>query len=191
MEILLSILNDMPLLPLLAANYESGSIGTIVTMNTQIFDALRPYLNHYVEDLRRAKPSSVKELRHAKGLYLLSEVGVRGKNKNLYVGITGSLNRRITQHQSTSVQQATLAVKLARIACKTPAIYTSRSSAVALFGKGGKRKHRSAFFAARARIKKMQVRVNPLPRMKEDDLHILEMYAAKALKTPYNEFNLH
>ena len=53
------------------------------------------------------------------GVYLLSE-----SDRPLYVGRTRHVRGRLSDHRSSAVTRATLAVKMARIAAKRPATYT-------------------------------------------------------------------
>jgi predicted GIY-YIG superfamily endonuclease len=159
-------------------------------MNKNIYDVLTSLFEKQVEQLRNAKPKELKSLSKTKGLYLFSEQrGTQREPEHLYVGITGNLKQRHSQHRSNRIEQASFAVRLAREVCEAQTDYTSALSARSIFGPGGG--YREVFVDAVERIKNMQLRVLELPNMNDDDLQILEMYAAKALKTPYNEFNLH
>lgn len=119
-----------------------------------------------------------------RGVYLLSE-----DDRNLYVGRSNRMAKRLRSHALPSGThfQATFAMRLARE--KTglvKASYKPEGSRARLvldpvFG--------PEFVAAKARVARMNVRyveeADPLRQA------LLEMYAALALETPYNDFDNH
>ena len=112
------------------------------------------------------------------GVYLLSESG-----RPLYVGRTRDVRGRLSDHRSSAVTRATLAVKMARIAANRPATYTPGNSARHLYSHDPT--FRTRFDEARARICAMQVRWVD----ETDDVRqaLLEIYAAVDLDTILRE----
>ena len=108
------------------------------------------------------------------GVYLLSESA-----RPLYVGRTRDVRGRLSDHRSSSVTRATLAVKMARIAANRPATYTSGNSATDLYSHDPT--FRTQFEEATTRICAMQVRYV----IETDDVRqaLLEIYAAVDLDT--------
>lgn len=112
------------------------------------------------------------------GVYLLSE-----SDRPLYVGRARDVRDRLSDHRSSAVTRATLAVKMARIAANKPVTYTRDNSAKHLY------KHdlafRTCFHEARARICVMEVRWVE----ETDDVRqaMLEIYAAVDLDTIVRE----
>ena len=111
------------------------------------------------------------------GVYILYE-----SDRPLYVGRGRDLRKRLANHRSTSVTAATLAVKMARIAAKTPTTYTSAHKASNLLKTNPAFK--AEFERATTRIRAMQVRYVAI----EDDIDdvrqaLLELYAASTLST--------
>ena len=118
------------------------------------------------------------------GVYLFTE-----DKKHLYVGRSNDLKGRIRRHARPSSRQssATFAFKLAREATgETTASYNKKGSREALMKKPA---FRRAFEAAKERIRGMDVRWVEEPNQLRQAL--LEIYAAVAFKTPYNDFKTH
>jgi len=115
-----------------------------------------------------------------KGVYLLSEGAM-----HLYVGRSDRIRSRLNEHQrdSADTNAASFAALLAREACGLKREYGPRH----------RRPHApgwaTQFKAAKARIRRMQVRVVAEDRAVPQAL--LEMYVATALRTPYNDFGNH
>jgi len=119
-----------------------------------------------------------------RGIYLLTE-----HNQHLYVGRSNRMPARLRSHArpSGSHYQATFAMRLARTTTgMLKASYRpegSRSKLVVdpVFG--------PAFISAKARVAQMSVQyvqeADPLRQA------LLEMYAAVALQTPFNDFDNH
>lgn len=118
------------------------------------------------------------------GIYLFTEA-----DRDLYVGRTNSIRRRLQQHcrPSSTHNSAPFAFRLAREA---------RHVLKATYRQEGSRAHlvqnpefAAAFAAAKSRLCDMQIRVveesNPLRQA------LLEMYVAVSLGTPYNDFDNH
>ena len=127
----------------------------------------------------------------AAGIYVLSEGG-----RDVYVGRTGNLRRRLADHRSSSVMRATLAVKIARIKAKKPANYKSGSGAKHLYKNCPT--FRAEFEAALKRVRAMQVRYLKVPENKDEGVRqaLLEIHAAVKLRTlerdgGYNDFKNH
>ena len=141
-------------------------------------DDIKPAFRRLVEmdPFRLDKlPSPVpKELA---GVYILYE-----SNRALYVGRGRDLRKRLANHRSSSVTAATLAVKMARIAAKTPATYKSARKAANLLKICPTFK--AEFERATARIRAMQVRYVVIED-EDDDVRqaLLEIYAASELGT--------
>ena len=125
------------------------------------------------------------------GVYVLSEGG-----RARYVGRTGDLRARLAHHRSSVVEQATLAVKLARIAAGKPATYRRGTGARNLYDKDPT--FRAAFNKERARIRAMRVRYVVVVEDEDDGVRqaLLEIYAAVVLRTlerdgGFNSFRNH
>jgi hypothetical protein len=120
----------------------------------------------------------------AAGIYLFSEA-----NQHVYVGRSNRLRSRLQEHSRPSSDRfnATFAF---RIAC------AQTGQQVATYKKNASRANlmhtpvfRDAFIAAKQRVRKMLIRF-----VEENDpvrQALLEIYAAVALKTPYNDFDTH
>ena len=108
------------------------------------------------------------------GVYVLSE-----PDRPLYVGRTRNLRNRLSGHCSSSVNRATLAVKMARIGADRDANYKGDRSAKYLYEND--LNFRAEFDKARQRIGAMQVRYVA----ERDDVGqaLLEIYAAVELDT--------
>ena len=125
------------------------------------------------------------------GIYVLSESG-----SARYVGRTGNLRQRLANHRSSSPTQATLAVKMARIATKRPVTYKKGSGAKDLLDNCPD--FASAFQKARDGIRVMQVRWVVVAESEDDGVlqARLELHAAVELGTlekdgGYNSFMNH
>jgi predicted GIY-YIG superfamily endonuclease len=125
-------------------------------------------------------PASIPD----RGIYLFSERG-----KHLYVGRSNLLRRRLQNHCRPSGTHftATFAFRIARRQTgRKRATYTTAGSRQALmndkvFGR--------AFKAAKRRVAVMNIRY-----VEETDptrQALLEIYAATALATPFNDFDTH
>ncbi len=120
----------------------------------------------------------------ASGTYLFTETG-----RHFYVGRSRSLSKRVRVHgrPSSRENQAPFAFLLARHATgHGRATYREEGSRKELMQRP---EFREAFQAARARIRAMDLRyveeTDPLRQC------LLEVYAAVALKTRYNDFDTH
>ena len=113
------------------------------------------------------------------GVYVISEQG-----HALYFGRTRDLRRRLTDHRSSSVSKAALAVRMARCETGLRASYKREHSAPHLYKTD--EAFRAAFDSATERISAMRVQYV----VEEDDVRqaLLEIYAAVQLDTPYNSF---
>ena len=119
------------------------------------------------------RPSPVpKELA---GVYVLYE-----SRRALYVGRGRDIRKRLADHRSSSVTAASLAVKMARIAAKTPTTYKSPSKAVNLLKTN--QTFEAAFKRATACIRGMHVRYVDTD-YEDNDVRqaLLEIYAASEL----------
>ena len=141
------------------------------------------------ERLLAMKPVSIATLPKdtpASGIYLFSEAG-----RHLYVGRTKrqSLRKRMNQHSSASAQhnQAVFAFKLARQATgKIIASYSGNGTRKALLKDAA---FALAFAGAKQRIRTMELRyVAETDSLRQT---LLEIYVAKVLNTPYNDFDTH
>ena len=116
------------------------------------------------------------------GIYLLSEHG-----KALYVGRTNKLRNRLQYHTRNNHNQATFAFLLAREKTgKTKASYRKAGSRADLLTQPN---FRSAFDAARQRIKEMDVQfveeTDPIRQA------LLEICTAVWVRARYNDFDNH
>jgi predicted GIY-YIG superfamily endonuclease len=128
-----------------------------------------------VEKCRDAKVTS-----GLSGIYVFSEDG-----KNLYVGRSEDVAKRLELHRCGADNQATFAFRLAREATgNLKPTYMKLGSRKDLMTR---EEFREAFASAKQRISMMDVRV-----VEERDSvrqALLEIYVAIVLKTPYNDFN--
>ncbi len=120
----------------------------------------------------------------AKGIYLFSENG-----KHLYVGRTRRFRDRVREQSTPSAthNQAVFAFKLAREATgRMDATYSKKGSRAELQNDP---QFAEAFSRAKERVRNMDLRfveeTDPLRQA------LLEIYAAVALGTPYNDFETH
>jgi predicted GIY-YIG superfamily endonuclease len=119
-----------------------------------------------------------------KAIYLFSEGG-----QNLYVGRTNRLRDRMREHSMPSARhnQAVLAFRLAREQTgRITAAYSKEGGRAALSEDPA---FDQAFAAAKARVRQMDLRF-----VEETDPFrqaLLEIYAAIALDTHYNDFETH
>ena len=110
---------------------------------------------------------------------------------------TGDLRARLADHRSSVVEQAALAVKLARIAAVKSATYHRSTGARHVYDEDPT--FRAAFNKARARIRAMRVRYVVVGEEEEADgmrQALLEIYAAVVLRTlerdgGFNSFRNH
>ena len=146
-------------------------------------EALHPKLELLI-NMKPVKVATMPKDAPTKAVYLFSENG-----KNLYVGRTNHLRNRMRQHSIPAAQhnQAVFAFRLARQQTgRIAAAYSPEGGRVALTKEPD---FAEAFIAAKARIRKMDLRF-----VEETDPFrqaLLEMYAAVALKTPHNDFETH
>ncbi len=134
--------------------------------------------------MKPVKLSALPTVMPGPGIYLFSE----GK-RHLYVGRAKNVKERLRLHcrPSSSHYSATFAFRLARKATgKLKASYTRAGSRAKLLGD---KELSKAFDRAKERIRQMDIRfvaeADPLKQT------LLEIYAAVALKTPYNDFETH
>lgn len=119
-----------------------------------------------------------------RGIYLFSD-----GDKNLYVGRSNNIRRRIGLHCRPGSQhnQATFAFRMARLqtGC-TEAAYTATGSRSALIKDA---EFGSVFATSKARIRQFNLRF-----VEEEDATrqaLLEIYVATVLETPFNDFENH
>lgn len=147
-------------------------------------EALRPQLASLLA-MQPVTPESLPTKMFKRGVYLLSD-----GEQHLYVGRSNDIKKRIGRHSRPGAthRMAAFAFRLAREA-------TGNLKATYKKGEGSRsalmedEKFVSAFVAAKARIRKMNVRF-----MEESDpvrQALLEIYVAVALGTPYNDFDNH
>lgn len=118
------------------------------------------------------------------GIYLFSE-----GQKHLYVGRSNRLRQRLQQHArpSSTHNSAPFAFRLAREAIgMLEASYVPEGSRADL---ESREDFRAAFAAAKARVRRMDVRF--VEEREPIRQALLEMYAAVSLQTPYNDFDTH
>ncbi len=150
-------------------------------MTDECFEALKPVFQKYVDNLKSMTDAGLPE---RKGLYVLSENG-----QTLYVGISGNLRRRWQMHRFGDASASSFAVKLVReLKEEWKASYKEASGLKALQRNAD---FRGAFKAQQARIRKMDLRYCEWNDGDDDDLAVLEMYAARARGTKYNDFSTH
>ncbi len=119
-----------------------------------------------------------------RGIYLFSD-----GNNHLYVGRTNRMRQRLRGHCAPSGSHftATFAFRIARLETGlTTASYSKSGSRAELLRNVA---FKSAFDKAKRRIASMDIRF-----VEESDptrQALLEIYAATALKTPYNDFDNH
>ena len=138
-----------------------------------------------------AFPVAVARPPEEPGIYVFSESGA-----DRYVGRTGNLHQRMTQHRSSQPEHATLAAKMARMATERP-VTREKGSGVKHLLKNCQDFAR-AFDAAGARIRAMQVRWVRVEESDDDGVQQarLELHAAVKLRTlikdgGYNSFRNH
>ncbi|WP_169738466.1 GIY-YIG nuclease family protein [Afifella pfennigii] len=149
------------------------------------YRALLERLPPLLEELQRCTPHPLTERRHfpaAPGVYVIFEGA-----KPLYTGRSKNIRQRIGNHIAGRAEQSAFAFRLAREAT---------GHLKASYKPLGSRKHlmaneefRAAFERTTARLRAMSGRYVVI-----DDLlsqHLFEVYAATALKTPYNDFATH
>lgn len=131
-----------------------------------------------------SSPDSIPSNTPKSGIYIFTENGV-----HLYVGRSNDIPRRLRRHCSggKTWKGASFAFRLARESTNNhKASYKSEGSREDLMSRPA---FASAFFAAKARIRKMSVRFieekDPIQQA------LLEIYVADKLHTPYNDFDNH
>jgi predicted GIY-YIG superfamily endonuclease len=144
-------------------------------MTKKCADALKPLFQRCVKELKtqRPVPTDNRELSKQKGLYVLSE-----NSKYLYVGIAKNLRNRLRSH---SLGKSSLKKKMALEAMKKKGVRL-RSPKPRRDCKDYQRESKEAL----KRIKSMLVRSIPW-KGDDEDLVLLEMYTAHALRTHYNK----
>lgn len=118
------------------------------------------------------------------GVYLFSEGG-----RHLYVGRSNGIRKRIGRHcrPSAAHWMATFAFRLARKKTRRlTATYRQKGSRADLLNDPAFAK---AFREAKVRIQRMDIRF--VEETDQTRQTLLELYAATALATPYNDFNTH
>ena len=119
-----------------------------------------------------------------RGIYLFSD-----GDKNLYVGRSNNIRRRIGLHCRPGSQhnQATFAFRMARLQTgRTEAAYTATGSRSALIKDA---EFSSVFVTSKSRIRQFNLRF-----VEETDptrQALLEIYVATVLETPFNDFENH
>lgn len=116
------------------------------------------------------------------GVYLFTENG-----KHLYVGRSNNIRRRYALHTLPGSQhnQASFAYRLARNSLQ---LLTSRPS-IGRAAFAALPEFKAAFNREKARIRMMQFRW--VEQENQNYQAVLEIYAAVALDTPYNDFKTH
>ena len=141
-------------------------------------------LNAKYESLLAMAPTTFGSLPRdipTSGIYLFSE-----GNSHLYVGRSKRLRHRLHYHCS-SAKDAPFAFKLAREQTgNLKATYSSKGSREELLTDPA---FAAAFLAAKARIRRMQIRfVEEADPVRQA---LLEIYVTIALGAPYNDFDTH
>lgn len=134
--------------------------------------------------LRRMRPVRIGDLPRempVRGIYLFSE-----GREHLYVGRSNRIRQRLQGHVRNSHYTATFAFLLARESTGARASYQPKGSRAELLQQP---RFARAFQRARERVRAMDVRfveeVDPTRQA------LLEIYAAMACNTPYNNFDNH
>jgi len=137
-----------------------------------------------LKELLKKEPKKVPVLARrvpVAGVYLLSE-----GSRHLYVGRTRDIGKRLQNHLGTW-RQAAFAFRLAREATrKVKPSYRRKDSRATLMRNPA---FAAAFEQARVRIRAMDARYVELADPIRQ--HLLEVYVAVALDTPYNDFDTH
>ena len=129
-------------------------------------------------------PDDIPKTTPKAGIYLFTD-----NNRHLYVGRSNDIPRRLRRHCSggKTWKGASFAFRLARESTNNhKASYKSKGSREDLMSQPA---FANAFFAAKARIRKMSVRF-----IEEKDpvqQALLEIYVADKLQTPHNDFDNH
>lgn len=149
----------------------------------QYVEALHPRYEQLIA-MPPVKIATVPKNAPSKCIYLFSEGGAP-----LYVGRTNHLRNRMRQHSIPAAQhnQAVFGFRLARE--KTGRTVPSYSTTDGRLALSKNPEFANAFAEAKARIREMDLRF-----VEEEDPFrqaLLEIYAAVALKTPYNDFQTH
>jgi hypothetical protein len=148
-----------------------------------VVESLEPSFRRLI-DMEPVRYSALPKAIPGSGIYLFSE-GPR----HLYVGRSRDIRRRLGRHcrPGATYRMAAFAFRLAREATgQLKATYKTEGSRGALMEDAT---FRASFESAKARIREMDVRfvaeADPLRQT------VLEVYAAVALQTPYNDFDTH
>jgi hypothetical protein len=150
-------------------------------------DRFNEFVQRMPELLRSLEESEAFEVANMTGAIPKSGVYVFYENdRPMYVGRSNSMRSRILRHgrQSSGHNQATFAFILAKEQMKVDKkTSTTREELERAPG------FDQAFFEARQRVREMRIRVIPI----DDQIvqALFEIYAALALKTPYNDFGTH
>ena len=147
-------------------------------------EALRPQLARLLA-MQPVTPESLPTKMFESGVYLLSD-----GEQHLYVGRSNDIKERVGRHSRPGAthRMAAFAFRLAREA-------TGNLKATYKQGEGSRsalmedEKFVSAFEAAKARIRKMNLRfVEEIDPVRQA---LLEIYVAVVLGTPFNDFDNH
>ncbi|MBZ8134694.1 GIY-YIG nuclease family protein [Afifella sp. IM 167] len=116
------------------------------------------------------------------GVYVIFEDGMP-----LYTGRTRNIRQRISNHTAGRPESSAFAFRLAREATgRVKATYKPTGSRKALMETED---FRAAFAEATMRVRAMSAKCVEVPDILIQ--HLFEVYAATALKTPYNDFATH
>ena len=148
-----------------------------------VIDSLEPSFRHLIE-MEPVSYATLPRWMPISGIYLFSE----GPD-HLYVGRSRGIRSRLGRHcrAGATHRMAAFAFRLAREATgNLKATYTAKGSRASLIEDP---QFRAAFETAKDRIRRMDIRfvaeANPIRQT------ILEVYAAVALQTPFNDFDTH
>ena len=137
--------------------------------------------------LRSLEESETIEISNVTGTIPKSGVYVFYENdKPIYVGRSNNMRTRLRQHgrESSGHNQATFAFILAKEQMKVDKkASTTREQLEKAPG------FEEAFYEARRRVREMKIRFIPIGD--QIDQALFEIYAALALRTPYNDFGTH
>ncbi len=153
------------------------------------FAALVDNMHVSVERLLAVQPVTMAQFPKEvpeRGIYLFTEPGTG----HLYVGRSNRIRKRYDRHcrAGSTIRMAAFAFRLAREATGylKPSYKPGTESRKGLIAKPD---FHAAFTAAKARIRQMEFRyveeTDPVRQC------LLEVYAAVALQTPYNDFDTH
>ena len=147
----------------------------------EYIDSLEPSFQKLVH-MRSVSVESLPKEMPKSGIYLFSE-----SSKNLYVGRTNTIRKRLQSHcrPSSGHNSATFAFRLARqITGRTQATYSVKGSRQDLERDP---EFSDVFIAQKQRIRRMDVQFVSEPDPMRQAL--LEMYVAVSLGTPHNDFD--